>query len=112
MGGKKKACATMGDGRYGITLAFSDEISPDSGKYTSPYDDQPAVVIVNPNQPEFDRAVALTHELNHHIAWTREANSTFVSHTALEYHACQFMTILLNSPKLAEYFYLFAKKGA
>lgn len=107
----EKPQAILYDGRYYLVLEYSDSITPDSGKYISPSDTEPGTVIVNPDQPEFDQAVALSHELWHHIAWTREANSTFVSHAALEYHACQFIALLQNSPKLAEYYYLFSKKG-
>jgi len=108
---KPRLKGTLYDGQYRLDIEFSD-ISPDSGKYVSPYESESGRVIVNPDQPEFDRVVAMTHEIWHHIAWTREAKSTFVSHTALEYHACRFVAMLQNSPKLAEYYYLFAKKGA
>jgi len=110
MPAKKKPA--LYDGQYHITLEFSDEVGPDSGKYISPDKDKPGRIIVNPNQPEFDRAITLQHEVNHHIAWTRNAKATFVSHLALDYHATRFMTLLQNSPKLAEYLYLFSKKGA
>ena len=98
----------LSDGRYGINLEYSTSIGTDSGKYHSPYDSQPARIIINPSQPGFDRDVALLHELNHHIAWTRNKR-VFVSHEALDFHATGLLCLLRHSPKLAEHFYLFHK---
>jgi len=109
---KRQPKGTLYDGQYYITLEFSDDINLGAGKYVTPCDDKAGRIIVNGDQPEIDRAIALTHEINHHVEWTRTARRVFVSHAALDYHADRFMTLLQNSPKLAEYFYLFSKKGA
>ena len=106
---KDKIKGVLSDGRYEIAMAYSTDIEPDAGRYTSPGSESAGIIIINPNQPEFDRDVALLHELDHHIAWTRQAKHTFTSHEALDYHATTMLCLFRNSPKLAEHFYLFHK---
>ena len=100
----------LSDGRYNIALEYSSEIGTDSGAYHSPRGKQPGRIVINPEQPEFDLDVALLHEINHHIAWTRNAQ-TFTSHTALDYHATGLLALFRHSPRLVEHFCLFHKKG-
>ena len=105
---KDKIKGVLSDGRYGIAMAYSADIEPDAGRYTSPGSESAGIIIINPNQPEFDRDVALLHELDHHIAWTYPG-VLFTSHEALDYHATGLLCLLRHSPKLAEHFYLFHK---
>lgn len=107
---RQRLKGTLYDGRYHIRLAYSDEIGTDSGKYISPGKDTAADIIVNPTQPEFDRDQALMHEINHHIAWTR-GKRVFVGHDALDYHATALLSLLRNSPRLAEHFHLFHERS-
>ena len=107
--GTPKVAGLLSDSRYFLQLEYTDKIEPDSGKYVSPYDDKPGLVIVNPLQPEFDREVALIHELNHHIEWMWN-KPLFISHEALDWHATWLLSLLRNSPRLAQHYYLYHKK--
>ena len=110
MGAKKKQ-TILYDGQYYLSLEFTNDLVPPGGEYISPRGDEAGRITVTGDAPDFDIAVAVQHEINEHIAWTREAKTTFASHAALDYHAIRFMSLLQNSPKLAEYYYLFSKKG-
>lgn len=104
----KRKPTVLTDGDYRLSLELSDEIGPTSGRFMSPYDNEPGRILINPDQPRVDMEIAVLHELNEYIKW--KADMKYWTHKALEQHAEILARLLRNSPKLAQFFCPTCKK--